>query len=131
MPKDYSRIQRISELLKRQIALIIQREIADPRVKMVTISQVDVARDLSYAKVYISPVGSDDEKIIKERLRALKNASGFIRHLLRDAVDLRVIPQLNFVYDDSINRGIHLSQLIDQAIASDTRIQRENGEKRK
>ena len=112
MPKDYSRIQRISELLRRQIALIIQRDVADPRAKMVTISEVDVARDLSYAKVYISPVGTADEKIIKERLLALKHASGFIRHVLRDAVDLRVIPQLNFVYDESINRGFHMSELI-------------------
>ena len=129
MPKDYSRIQRISALLKRQIALIIQREVDDPRAKMVTISEVNVARDLSYAKIYISPVATDDEKVIKETLKALNKASGYIRHLLRDAVDLRIIPQLHFVYDDSINRGIHLSQLIDEAIASDEMV--ENNRKNK
>lgn len=119
MPKDYSRIQRISELLKRQISLIIQREVQGLPINMITISEVNVARDLSFAKVYISPVGTDDEKIIKDTLKSLNKAAGFIRHMLREAVDLRFIPQLRFIYDDSINRGIHLSHLIDDAIAAD------------
>ena len=126
MPKDFSRTQRIAGLLKRQIALIIQRDVNDPRTKMITISEVSVAKDLSYAKVYISPVGTDDEKAIKDTLKGLKKASGYIRHLLRDAVDLRVIPQLHFVYDDSINRGIHLSQLIDEAIAADEKVENDH-----
>ncbi len=124
MPKDYSRIQRISELLKREISVIIQREVKGLPVKMVTISDINVARDLSFAKIYFSPVDTDDEKIIKQTMKALNNAAGFIRHLLRESVDLRFIPQLRFVYDDSINRGIHLSHLIDEAIAADEQVEK-------
>ncbi len=91
---------------------------------MITISDINVARDLSYAKIYISPVGSDDEQLIKDTLKALNKAAGFIRHQLREAVDLRFIPQLRFVIDESINRGLYLSHLIDEAIAADEQVEK-------
>lgn len=122
MPKEFSRTQRVAELIQRQLSLIILREIDDPRAKMITISHVEVSRDLSFAKVYITPMGNDDPKVIAQTLKVLKKASAYIRHLLAGAVKLRIVPQLQFVYDGSISEGVRLSRLIDEAIDSDQKI---------
>lgn len=127
MAKDYSRTQRIGDQMQRELALLIQREIKDPRLGLVTITGVDVTRDLSHAKVYITVMGKDDdEQAISTSLHILGEASGFLRMQLGKAMKVRTIPQLHFLYDASIRRGVELSSLIERAVAED----RKHGEGR-
>lgn len=120
VPKEYQRTDRVADLLHRKLARLIQFELADPRVKLVTITAVKVSRDLAYAKVYITQ--HKEEAEIAGTIKILNKASGFLRHQLMDIVELRVIPQLTFVYDSSIAHGMHLSNLIDQAVEEDAKI---------
>ena len=127
MAKDYSRTQRIGDQMQRELALLIQREIKDPRLGLVTITGVDVTRDLSHAKVYITVMGKDDdEQAISTNLHILGEASGFLRMQLGKAMKVLPIPQLHFLYDASIRRGVELSSLIERAVAED----RKHGEGR-
>ncbi|HCV76456.1 MAG TPA: 30S ribosome-binding factor RbfA, partial [Pseudomonas sp.] len=113
---------RIGDQMQRELALLIQREIKDPRLGMVTITGVDVARDLSHAKVHITVLGKDDDAdAIKQNIGILKDAAGFLRQQLGRAMKLRTVPQLSFQYDESIRRGAQLSALIERAVAEDRR----------
>ena len=118
MGKETGRTRRIAELLQRELADLIRREVHDPRVKQLTVTSVDVSSDLSHAKVYITQLTGVGQAA--ETLKALKNASGFLRHALRDRVLLRVIPQLHFLYDESVEEGAKISRLIDRALAQDS-----------
>jgi len=117
MPKDFSRPRRVAEQIQRELAMLIQREINDPRVGMVTVSAVEVTRDLSLAKVFITVL--DDSQDIKVTLAALEHAAGFLRHELGQRMKMRTVPSLRFKHDESIRRGAELSHLIDEAIAKD------------
>jgi len=122
MAKEYSRTQRIGDQMQRELALLIQREIKDPRLGLVTITGVDVARDLSHAKVFITVMGQDDNaEVIKQNTAILNDAAGFLRMHLGKAMKLRTVPQLHFTYDASIRRGAELSALIERAVAEDRR----------
>lgn len=118
MAKDYSRTERVGQQYQREIALILQREIKDPRVSMVTVSAVEVSRDLAYAKVYVTFL-QDDEQQVKQGLKVLNEASGFVRSLLGKRVRARITPELRFVHDPSLNEGIRMSRLVDDAIRRD------------
>ncbi len=115
MPKDYARTDRVAEQIQRELAELIRLEVKDPRVRMVTLTGVEVARDYSHAKVFYTTLQGSDKAV----QQGLERAAGFLRSQLAHAMKLRVIPQLHFVYDASVERGAKLSQLIDQAIASD------------
>ncbi|AMO78790.1 MULTISPECIES: 30S ribosome-binding factor RbfA [Pseudomonas] len=122
MAKEYSRTQRIGDQMQRELALLIQREVKDPRLGLVTITGVDVARDLSHAKVFITVMGQDDNaELIKQNVSILNDAAGFLRMHLGKAMKLRSVPQLHFSYDASIRRGAELSALIERAVAEDRR----------
>lgn len=122
MAKEYSRTQRIGDQMQRELALLIQREIKDPRLGLVTITGVDVARDLSHAKVFVTVMGQDDNaEVIKQNTAVLNDAAGFLRMHLGKAMKLRTVPQLHFSYDASIRRGAELSALIERAVAEDRR----------
>ncbi len=122
MAKEYSRTQRIGDQMQRELALLIQREIKDPRLGLVTITGVDVARDLSHAKVYVTVMGQDDNaEVVKQNTSILNDAAGFLRMQLGKAMKLRTVPQLHFSYDASIRRGAELSALIERAVAADRR----------
>ena len=102
------RIDRISEDIKREIIAII-RDLKDPRIKgMLTVVKVDVSNDLSYAKVYVSAV--EGIEVAKESVKGLKAASGYIRRCLgaSSVLHLRKIPELKFIADDSIEKGMEL-----------------------
>ncbi|WP_417688338.1 30S ribosome-binding factor RbfA [Pseudidiomarina sp.] len=118
MAKDYSRTERVGQQYQREIALILQREIKDPRVSMVTVSAVEVSRDLAYAKVYVTFLQDDDQQV-KRGLKVLNEASGFVRSLLGKRVRARITPELRFVHDPSLNEGIRMSRLVDDAIKRD------------
>lgn len=119
MAKQYSRTQRIGDQMQRELALLIQREIKDPRLGLVTITAVDVTRDLYHARVHITVMGKDTPDDIKQNLEILKDAAGFLRMQLGKAMKLRTVPQLQFLYDASIRRGAELSALIERAVAED------------
>ena len=121
MAKEYSRTQRIGDQMQRELAIMIQREIKDPRLGMITLTGVDVARDLSHARVYFTVLGKDDAESIALNLSILKDASGYLRMLLGKAIKLRIVPQLQFQYDESVQRGAHLSALIERAVTEDRR----------
>lgn len=105
------KIERIGSNLVKEISYILATEIKDEDIKFVTITDVKVTNDLSFAKVYFTVL--DDTK--KETtLKALKNASGFIRKQLADRVDIRHIPELQFVFDESIEYGKKIEDIIDK-----------------
>jgi ribosome-binding factor A len=117
MPRDFPRTRRVGEQMQRELAALIRTEIKDPRLGMVTVSAVQVSRDLSHAKVFISVLG--DAEVRQVSLQILNKAAGFLRHALGQQMIVRTVPQLHFVYDESIERGSRLSALIDAAVKSD------------
>ena len=119
MPRDYSRTLRVAEQIQRELAELIRLEVKDPRVGMVTLTDVEVAPDYAHAKVFFTLLG--DTAQIAAAEAGLNHAAGFLRHELGRRVKLRGIPQLHFVYDDSVERGVRLSQLIDQAVGVTSR----------
>lgn len=117
MPKDFPRSRRISEQIQRELAEVIRLELKDPGVHgMVTITDVEVTLDQSHAKVFFTLLG--DDRKIKETAAGLMRASGFLRTQLAHRLKLRTVPTLEFKYDASIERGVRLSKLIDEAVAS-------------
>jgi len=127
MAKEYSRTQRVADQMQRELALLIQREVRDPRLGMVTVTAVDVSRDLAHAKVFFTLLGEDSDEDVALNREILNEAAGFLRMQLGRVMKLRAIPQLHFHYDESIRRGVHLSSLIDRAVAEDR--QHQNDEK--
>ena len=120
MAREFGRPQRVAEQIQRELAILMQRELNDPRVGMVTVSAVEVSRDLAYATVFVTFLGKEDSAEIKESLAALKHASGFLRSQLGRIIRMRLTPHLSFKYDESLTRGRHLSSLIDEARARDS-----------
>ena len=131
-----SRAQRVGDQIQRELASLIQLEVSDPRIGMVSITGVEVSRDLSHAKVYatvmntlsedatinqltLSSPGELDRIEIEENIKALTKASGFLRTMLSKRLHRRIIPKLQFYYDDSVERGHQLSGLIDNALKAD------------
>lgn len=118
MPSDYPRSHRVGDFIQRELAGIIARDVKDPRVsKMLTISAVEVSRDLSVAKVYYSLFNAEEQA---DTQTALVSASGFLRNQLARQMNTRSVPQLRFFFDDSAERGAHMSALIADAVASNT-----------
>ena len=120
MPKDYPRSRRIAEQIQRELAELIRVELKDPRIaSLVTVTDVEVSPDQSHAKVFFTLLG--DETKIEETRLGLMSAAGFLRTQLGHRMKLRTIPQLDFRYDESVERGVRLSHLIDEAVASDAK----------
>lgn len=117
MPKNFSRATRVAEQIRRDLAELIQLELKDPRIGMVTLTEVHVTADYAYAKVYFTTLGDADT--IEAAKEGLTRAAGFLRSALHTRMRLRVMPQLQFIYDASVERGARLSKLIDDAIKSD------------
>jgi ribosome-binding factor A len=117
MPREFPRTRRVGEQVQRELAALIRDEIKDPRLGMVSISAVEVSRDLGHARVYVSVLGS--EKQSGESVDVLNHASGFLRHKLGKLMHMRVIPELRFYLDRSLEEGARLGALINEAIASD------------
>src|ERR671926_396845 len=103
---------KVGEMIKRELAEILQREMRDPRLAMVSVTDVEVARDFTVAKVFISVIGDDQEKA--DALKALQGASGFLRGQLGRRIELRTVPSLTFRYDTGIERGARVYELLRQ-----------------
>jgi ribosome-binding factor A len=117
MPRDYPRSRRIADQVQRELSDIIRLELKDPRVGMITITDVDVSPDNKNARVYFTVLG--DQERVADALAGLTRAAGFLRSELSQRMKLRSVPQLRFAHDASVERGMHLSQLIDAAVAQD------------
>jgi len=117
MPREFSRGHRIADQIQRDIALLIQREIKDPRLGMVTINEAKVSRDLAYADVYFTVLpysaAADAESL-------LNNAAGYLRTLLAKGLSARTTPKLRFHYDNSVENGERMSRAIEAARARDS-----------
>jgi len=116
MARDFQRSERVAGQLRRDLAKLIQQEIKDPEVGFVSLSDVEVTRDLSHAKVFITVF--EPEKA-KESLKALRRASTFLRSRLAKELRLRHVPELHFVHDDSVEKGSHIDELISKALNAD------------
>lgn len=124
MAKTFSRHERVAQEIQKEIAFILQREIKDPRLGMVTVSAVEVSRDLAYAKIFVSffildEDETDEKERIKINLSVLNEAAGFVRSLLGKAMRLRIVPHLSFEYDKSLTEGMRMSNLVTSVIMQD------------
>ncbi|MBU3823375.1 MAG: 30S ribosome-binding factor RbfA [Candidatus Oceanisphaera merdipullorum] len=126
MAREFSRSRRVGQELQREIALILQREIKDDRLKLITVSGVELSKDLSSAKVFVTFLDNDPENIV-QGMKVLKDASGFIRSQVGKAMRLRITPDLRFTYDQSLVEGMRISTLVSSTIAEDERRSQEFG----
>jgi ribosome-binding factor A len=117
MPREFHRSRRVEEQIQRLLAELLRRDVKDPRIGSVTITAVEVSRDLSHAKVHFLPF--DSSRPPAEVADALKSAAGFLRVHLRKHLKMRQVPELNFVLDETIDKAVRLSSLINAAVASD------------
>ncbi|WP_440903864.1 30S ribosome-binding factor RbfA [Catenovulum sp. SX2] len=118
MAREFSRADRVAQQVQKETAQILQRELKDPRVGMVTISEVEVSRDLAYAKIFISSLLQDEEKA-KTSVKQLNELAPYIRSLLAKRLRMRHVPSIKFVLDTSLNEGIRMSELVDKAVKTD------------
>ena len=119
MAKEYSRTQRVADYLQRELAELIQHELRDPRLGMVSLTGVDVSRDLGHAKVYYTVLGCDSSEDARECTDVLNKAGGFLRSQLSRDSSMRMVQQLRFYFDSSVGRGRDLEELIRKAAESD------------
>jgi ribosome-binding factor A len=120
--KEYARTQRVADYLQRELAALIQREVRDPRVGMVSITGVDVSRDLGHAKVFYTLMGCDSEDEAAASTAVLNKAAGFLRSALSRDSSMRSVPQLRFYFDTSVGHGRDLEDLIRRAADADRRL---------
>lgn len=123
MPREFSRGRRIADHIQRELASLIQFEVKDPRIGMVTLSEVKVSRDLAYADVYFTMFPSEDNL---QATRLLNNAAGFLRTRLAKILSTRITPRLRFHFDETIENGRKLSKAIDDAIKKDAESHKDN-----
>ncbi|MGN2391299.1 30S ribosome-binding factor RbfA [Pelomicrobium sp. G1] len=116
MTRPGARAQRVAREIQRELACLIRDEVKDPRVGMVTLTEVELSPDLSFAKVYYTSLGGRDDK---ETAEGLRRAAPFLRGMLGQRLRLRTVPELRFVFDPSVEGGMRLSRLIDEAVAAD------------
>ncbi len=111
--KSFSRKDRVNEQIRRELAELIRCELKDPRVGMVSITEVEVTPDYAHARVYFSSLAGEDK--IAEVEQGLKKASSFLRRELFRRIRIHTTPELHFIHDMSLERGADLSKLIDEA----------------
>ncbi len=118
VPREFSRGRRVADLIQRELALLVQQEVEDPRIGMITISDTTVSRDFAVSDVYFTVLPERDATAVEE---VLNQSAGFLRFRLAKILNIRSTPKLRFHYDSTMNTGIRLSQSIDKAIAQDCR----------
>jgi ribosome-binding factor A len=117
MPREFHRSKRVEEQIQRLLVDLIRREVRDPRVGSITITHVEVSRDLSHAKVQFLPF--DSTRPAEEIAEALRSASGFLRVHMKKHLQMRQVPELHFSVDTTIDKAARLSSIINAAVASD------------
>ena len=110
MTRQGGRAQKVADQIQRELSAIVHRELRDPRVGMITLTGVEVSPDCAHATVYFTCL---DSSHVADATAGLRRAGGFLRTQLAKRIKLYTAPELRFVYDESIERGAHLSRLID------------------
>jgi len=118
MPRDFSRSRRVEEQIRRELSELIRHDIKEPGLGILSVAEVRVTSDLSLAHVYIS-VLDDDAEVIQYSMDTLRNYAPKLRGLLGKRMYIRTVPQLDFIYDDLIQKSAELDHLIDQAVDGD------------
>ncbi len=118
MPKRSARARRIADQVQRELADILRLDLRDPRVGLITLTDVEVTSDYSHAKVFFTLLSGQTST--EDVLQVLGQAAGFLRSQLARRMKLRIVPILHFHYDVSIERGMALSSLIEQTVAEDS-----------
>ncbi|WP_309043794.1 30S ribosome-binding factor RbfA [Marinobacter sediminicola] len=128
MPREFSRIDRIGDQMQRELALLIQREVKDPRLGMVTVNAVKVSRDLGYADIYVSLLTTEEltaeSPEVVDSISVLNRAAGFLRGQVGRAMKLRVIPQLRFHFDALQGYSRRMDNLIREAVGDKSAVER-------
>ena len=109
-----ARTSRIADQIQREVAELVRTEVRDPRVGMVTLTGVELSRDQSHAKVFFTVLGP--KSAVDEAQEGLQRAAGFLRSQLAHRLTIRKVPELHFAFDESVERGVRLSRLIDEAV---------------
>ena len=117
MKTESNRPRRVAELIRRELAMLIPRELDDPHAHQITITGAEVSRDMSSARIYYSLLSG--AAAAKQTTKSLNRAAGFLRHVLMERVSLRTVPALRFYFDESVERGARIDSLIEQAISED------------
>ncbi len=128
MAREFGRPQRLADYLRKEISQIIQKEMRDPRVGMVGVTDVEVSKDLLHAKIFVTVMGCDSKEAMEQPLKVLNGAAGFLRSKIAENATMRKIPSLRFYFDESIVRGSQLSHLIDSAIQADKAMHQDESE---
>ncbi|MCP4715219.1 MAG: 30S ribosome-binding factor RbfA [Deltaproteobacteria bacterium] len=110
MAGEYQRTDRIADAIRREIAQILSRDVKDPRLQLVTITHVDVARDLRNAKIFYNTLAEGDER--RQTQQALKKAAGFVQRKMAQRLQLRNTPHISFVYDAAVESGTRMDTLM-------------------
>jgi len=116
MAREFKRTDRVADQIQRELAMLIQLEVKDPRVGMVTITAVEVSKEFEYARIFFTVLG--DEAIREATIKGLTNAAGFLRRELAHRLKLRATPELQFIYDQSIDNAAKMSELISSAVST-------------
>jgi len=122
MAKEFSRTRRVADQIQRHLAELIQMELDDPRIGMVTVTAVEVSHEFEHARIYFTVLGKnlDDQALVEDTTEVLNHAAGFLRRELAHRLKLRTTPELVFVYDKSLEQGNRLSSLIDSVAEKPT-----------
>ena len=119
MAREFKRSDRVAQEIQKEIAVILQREVKDPRIGMVTVSDVEVSSDLAYAKVFVTFLFDHDEQAITQGMKGLEKAAPYIRTVLGKTMRLRIVPEIRFIYDESLVEGMRMSNLVSNVIRED------------
>ncbi|MFB9886641.1 30S ribosome-binding factor RbfA [Balneatrix alpica] len=119
MPKEFSRSLRVADQIQRDLARLLQQEMKDPRLGMLTLSGVKISKDMMYADVYFTMLSLQEQSSPREAEKLLNQAAGYLRTELAKMMRLRAVPQLRFHYDHTLEKGNHVSGLITQAMRED------------
>ncbi|MGH8547940.1 MAG: 30S ribosome-binding factor RbfA, partial [Methylococcales bacterium] len=113
MPREFNRSQRVASQMQRELAMILQSEIKDPRLGFITVNEVELSRDLSVARVYFTVLGKARDQVEKDRA-ILDRSIPFIRRALGKRMRIRVLPELRFIHDESIDQGMRIDRLLQE-----------------
>lgn len=119
--KEFKRTDRVADFLKKELGSLIQLELRDPRLGMISVTDVEVSRDLAHARIFVTVMGKETAEEANDALKVLNKAAGFLRSRVAKSHNARTTPALKFVFDTSVRRGEYMSRLIDNAVADDVK----------
>lgn len=108
--RSFQRSDKVSDLIKREVADILFRQVKDPRIKFVTVTSVAVSKDLKHAKIFFTSIKTGDE--LKEQIKGLKDAAGFVQRKMGQVIKLRYTPHISFIHDTSLDEGLRMEKLL-------------------